>query len=106
MTIDKNFYLDLPQQILEFTKLLERSDKYCFNLTKNSNNRQGELISLGFSCYALKVFYMTNEWSNLSNQDKDKWINFINSFQVDALEFPKYSYKRSIFFKSLFQSSN
>ena len=40
------------------------------------------------SCYAIKIFYITNQWTNLEKEQVD-WVNFINSFQ-STTKFPKF----------------
>ena len=54
--------------------------------------KAGKEISLGFSCYALKTFYTLNKWKNLNEDQKEGWVNFINSFQKENNEFPKNSF--------------
>ena len=44
------------------------------------------------SCYAIKILYITNQWTNLGQKEQDDWVNFINSFQSTNKNFPQYSY--------------
>jgi hypothetical protein len=45
---------------------------------------QGEQAALGFSCYALKIYYMMNWWPQLDPEEKSAWLEFIKGFQVEG----------------------
>ena len=42
---------------------------------------EGLKISLGFSCFALKIYYILGLWDTLPKPEKNAWIHFILSFQ-------------------------
>ncbi len=44
----------------------------------------GEAIGLGFSCFALKIFYTLNIWEQQAPDHKRAWLDFIRSHQVAA----------------------
>ncbi|RPH00976.1 hypothetical protein CBD81_002230 [bacterium TMED221] len=90
--MDKKFFLEAPNLGLEYIKSLEKEEKYTFFPSKKGLTNYGERLSLGFSCLALKVFYMTGEWQDLKTLHKEKWVQHINSFQVEDSKFPKNSY--------------
>ncbi len=52
----------------------------------------GKGAELGFSCFALKLYYLFGWWdSRLSRRDRFEWIEFIQSFQTQDLTAPKVS---------------
>lgn len=96
-----SFFLEIPKNVFEFTTDLQRGEIFKFNPVKSGATSQGKKIELGFSCYALKIYFMTGEWDKVSNIEKQNWINFINSFQQQSSNFPEgsfvdYSYVDSI----------
>tara|TARA_B100000123_G_scaffold80489_1_gene57905 strand:- start:2202 stop:3305 length:1104 start_codon:yes stop_codon:yes gene_type:complete len=50
----------------------------------------GKKLSLGFSCYALKIYYMLGKTKNIDNLVD--WAVYINSFQRDEKGLPRNSY--------------
>jgi len=78
------------------TKLLETQEKNILFLeslqsTDNINHfypaiegitEVGSNLSLGFSCYALKTYYILGYWEALSQKRKEGWIDFIKGFQI------------------------
>jgi hypothetical protein len=43
--------------------------------------KRAKKISLGFSCFALKLYYMLGLWDALDSQTQNTWIAFLKSFQ-------------------------
>jgi len=60
-----NFWTkDLENSIRSYLENLERTENFTYNpaidgLTENGNN-----LSLGFICFALKIKYMIGDWQN------------------------------------------
>jgi hypothetical protein len=48
---------------------------------KTGATQIGKEASLGFSCFALKLYYILRLWENLDNNQQDKWLEFIDKFQ-------------------------
>ncbi len=46
----------------------------------------GREVSLGFSCFALKLHHMLGRWELLTEHDRDRWVEFIQLFQEPAGE--------------------
>jgi len=44
--------------------------------------KRGRRVSLGFSCFALKLYYMLGLWDDLDCQTQKAWIAFLKSFQI------------------------
>ncbi len=81
----------LEKNLPKFLSDLERSS-YQYNLVVNGNTSKGLSLNLGFSCYALKIFYITNLWDDLNQKNKDEWCSFIKSFQKNLHNLPNYSF--------------
>ncbi len=90
--MDKKFFLDVPGNIYEFLNKLRKDELYLFNPALEGVTQKGNLLSLGFSCYALKIYFMISEWENLNEEEKSEWVQFINSFQTINNNFPDNSY--------------
>ncbi len=90
--MDKAFFLDVPNLVLNYIKKLEKEKIYSYKPSMEGVSKYGELLSLGFSCYAMKIYYMTSEWDKLSKEEKEEWVCFINSFQAKNNLFPENSF--------------
>lgn len=44
----------------------------------------GKKASLGFSCFAFKIYYTANLWKTVSNEDQKAWLDFMCDFQVES----------------------
>ena len=78
--------------VFNFLQTLQKDSIYRYYPTTGGLTRAGKSIELGFSCYAMKIYYMTSNLENLSSEDKNNWVNFINSFQATDSQFPNNSY--------------
>jgi hypothetical protein len=50
----------------------------------NGVTEVGRQMALGFSCFALKLYYTLGLWQGLEPQKRMAWIAFLKSFQVDG----------------------
>ena len=73
-------------------KLRKDDHNYMFFPMEKNLTRYGEKLNLGFSCYALKIYYMLGLDEELSTKDLDSWTQYINSFQKPSDDFPKGSF--------------
>ena len=90
--MDSKYYQDIPYSVLEFLKGLRKIDEYTFYPANLGLTENGKKLSLGFSCFGLKIYYMTGQWDNLSPEEKNDWTNFLNSFQSSERKFPDNSF--------------
>ena len=90
--MDKKFYFDIPNYVFEFLDKLRKNQLYLYKPSLEGVTEKGDLLSLGYSCYALKIYFMTSEWNKLNEEDKNSWVEFINSFQSNNNKFPSNSY--------------
>lgn len=78
--MDKKFLNDIPFLTLKYVKSLEKQDRFQYYPFKENLSFYGTNLNLGFSCYALKIYYMTLEYKNLSEKELTSWGTFIKSF--------------------------
>jgi len=97
--IDKNFYWNINDEAADFVMRLKKKDSFSHFPLSKGLTRNGNLLSLGFTCYALKIFYMTGKWDNLSDSEKNGYVNFVNSFQTHT-SFPKNYFLDNELYKS------
>lgn len=45
---------------------------------------EGEQAELGFSCFAMKIYYTLGLWEKLPSEEQEAWIAFLKSYQVDG----------------------
>lgn len=90
--MDKKFYKDLPELVFEYLLSIEKEKFYTFYPASSGLTENGKKINLGFSCFGLKIYFMTGNWHKLHQSEKIEWINFINSFQKEETKFPKNSF--------------
>lgn len=80
-----NIHLDIKI----YLDSLKKNDKeFLFYPSKSGLTHYGENLSLGFSCFALKIYYMLGYWDSLSANDQDKWIQSILGYQNFQKQFP------------------
>ena len=78
--MDKKYLNEIPYGVLQFVKSLKKEENYEFYPFQKNRNFYGTNLSLGFSCYALKIYYMTFEHKNLSEKELNSWLSYIKSF--------------------------
>ena len=67
----------LPEEIFNFIKSLQKDSLVNYLPAKRGVTDVGKSIELGFSCYALKIYYMTSNWDTLDTEKKDEWHDFL-----------------------------
>lgn len=98
--MDTKFYLDIPNGVNEYLSSLEKKTDFQYYPSKEGLTSVGNQLSLGFSCYAIKIFYMTGKWDELPENKQRSWIKYINSFQVKTSNFPDNSFVDPIYLNS------
>ena len=88
-----NFPNLFEQNLFNFLESLKKyEENYLYFPTKLGITQNGSNLSLGFSTYAMKLFYMTGQWNEFSNSIQNSWINKINSYQNNHEFLPENSY--------------
>ena len=72
---------DFIESYLHFLNGLKKENDYGYYPVKNGTTYEGKNIDLGFSCFAIKSLYIIDEWKNITELQKNNWLNFINEFQ-------------------------
>ncbi len=98
--IDKNFFWDINYGALTFVEKLKKESSPSYYPLAKGLTKNGKLLDLGFTCYVLKIFYMTGEWERLNEEKKKGYIDFINSFQSTNKEVPQNYYLDDNLYKS------
>ena len=81
---DLNFLIEeIEEKNINFLNQL-RDEKifYRFNPVSSGILEAGSNLSLGFSCYALKTFYILKYWDKISQKEKTEWTTYIKKFQI------------------------
>lgn len=99
--MNNNWLSDLKINLPLFLKDLRKHNGFTFYPVKKGLTKHGEDVELGMSCYALKIFYITNQWTNLEKKEQVDWVNFINSFQSTDKNFPQNSYIDQAYLKEM-----
>ena len=89
-----NHYEDsLKEKILGYLgKLNTDKNTYQYSPVLNSLTAQGKELKLGFSCLALKCYFMLGAWETLDIKKQKEWIHYINTFQGSVTNLPANSY--------------
>jgi hypothetical protein len=83
----------LTEGIASYLNTLEdKNKKFHYHPCKEGVTEAGKEVSLGFSCYGLKTLYTIDKWDKLSNEVKNEWAEYINSFQKNISKFSVNSY--------------
>ena len=73
----------LADQIMKFLAELEREKAPGgYYPSKRGCTALGRKLSLGYSCYALRILYILDLWANLKPSYKKIWVENINSYQI------------------------
>ena len=79
--MQNNWLNSIEDQLSSYLYSLQSTeDKYHFLPVKNGLTLAGESLTLGFSCYSLKLHYNLIFFS-ISNLSYDGWSKYINSYQ-------------------------
>ncbi len=86
-------YNNLIENLTEFIQTLENPEKkYHYFPVLLGATPKGKKVELGFTCYAMKCYFMLNKWEKLNLEVKEDWVSYINSFQSRNKKFPDSSY--------------
>ena len=69
---DFNFFQEAPENTLKFLTKLDVNNDFNFQMTQTGNTRIGTKLNLGFLCYVLKIYKMTNHWDTLNEATQQK----------------------------------
>ena len=84
--MDIDWLKDLKVNIPNYLDSLNKRD-FKFLPVKSGLTQQGDMLSLGFSCYAIKIYYIINKWDNLSEKDKKTGLNISTPTKLNLKNF-------------------
>ena len=87
----------LKSDLIEYIYSLNNEKSQFHFLPAADGLTNWEKIRLGFSCFAIKCFYMLGEWDSLEDDKKSNWIDYINSFQIKNDKYIENSYVDEVF---------
>jgi hypothetical protein len=87
-----DFAVNALDSVFDYVRTLNEIDYKSFKPSKGGLTDQGKRLTLGFSTYGLKIYYMLGEWDKLDKTNQNDWTNFINSFQKSYKNFPDNSF--------------
>ena len=88
----------LKSDLIEYIySLKNEKSQFHFLPAADGLTNWGKKIRLGFSCFAIKCFYMLGEWDSLEDNKKSNWIDYINSFQIKNDKYIENSYVDEVF---------
>lgn len=79
----KHWLQDLNDQLPTYLqRLASKSQTGRFIPCETGATELGKQLALGYSCFALKTYYMLGLWDALDTPKQAEWIRFIKSYQV------------------------
>ena len=69
--------------LFNFLMSLKKNNDFEFYPALDGLTNAGKNINLGFSCFALKCFFILDKWEDLENNEKDRWAKYLNSYQTN-----------------------
>ena len=94
----QNIWLDnIEDQLLNYLHSLQNTQNtYHFLPARKSLTKAGRSLTLGFSCYSMKLHYILNLFTKLK-MSSEEWSVYINSYQKSTPSFPDNSYIDNIY---------
>ena len=83
----------LTDDINNFITTLQKPDNpYHYLPAKTGVTDLGKSLNLGFSNFAIKIYYTTKKWEDFDDTKKYNWVSNINEFQVETNQLPNNSF--------------
>jgi len=84
---------EIDVKIYQFLNSLKnQSSPYKYSPALEGVTDAGKNLSLGFSCFAIKILFTLNLWKTITKREQDDWLGFINSHQESKKNLPKNSF--------------
>jgi hypothetical protein len=91
--MDKTWINKVDENIPDYFETLQKNNsRYQIKPMEKGMTSVGKKIELGYSCFALKSYFITGRWKNLSDKEKNEWTSFIKRFQKNDNRFPSNSF--------------
>jgi hypothetical protein len=84
---------NIDTQLIEYLSSLNKHENsYEYYPAKKGITKNGKDLSLGLSCYAIKILFTLGRWEEIEKSRKSGWVDYINSFQKNKESLPSNSY--------------
>jgi hypothetical protein len=91
--MDKTWINKVDENILPYFETLRKNNlRYQIKPMEKGMTSVGTKIELGYSCFALKSYFITGHWKNLSDKEKNEWTSFVKRFQKNDNRFSSNSF--------------
>ena len=91
--MDKTWINKVDENIpVYFESLVKNNLRHHIQPMEKGMTLVGSKIQLGYSCFALKSYFITGRWKKLSDKEKNEWVRFIKRFQKNDKRFPSNSF--------------
>ena len=84
--IDLSYFQDIPKLSIKYLDSLKQDSNFNYYPVSKSPTYIGKKINMGYNCYAIKLYKITNEWSELSQKYQDSWIKYLMDFQTNEID--------------------
>ena len=78
---DLSLFNDIPNLSMDYIKSLQIDKNFNFLPTKDGSTKIGKKINMGYNCYAIKLYKITNNWEKLEKNKKTEWTKFLLNYQ-------------------------
>ena len=68
---DLSLFNDIPNLSMDYIKSLQVDENFNFLPTKDGSTKIGKKINMGYNCYAIKLYKITNNWEKLEKNKKN-----------------------------------
>lgn len=78
---DLSMFIDIPRLSIDYVETLRLNKDFDYLPTIKGYTKIGKQINMGYNCYAMKLYVMSNNWKGLSENYKNQWVDFLLHFQ-------------------------
>ncbi len=78
---DYSYFQDIPKLSINFLEKLKQDNEFNYFPVIDSPTKIGKKINMGYNCYAIKLFKLSNQWQNLDRKTQESWIKYLQNFQ-------------------------
>jgi hypothetical protein len=101
------WFIELPSIIDNYVESLKKPNKsFSYFPAEKGLTSGGSKLELGFSCYALKISHITNKFDTLHENEKNSWVDYINSFYKSDSRFGHSTFVDSAYIESIYKKNN
>jgi hypothetical protein len=78
---DLSLFNEIPSMSIDYFESLRIDKSFNFLPTTTGSTHIGRKINMGYNCYAIKLYKITNNWQKIGNENRNEWINFLLDYQ-------------------------